>query len=292
MRHEEEVRAAVAALEVTSAPSEVCIVTADGEELDCYSSKPQATEAQAGITVEPENPDAERVGDPVGRAERVRGTRPAGRQLLPDRRRRRAAAVLRHEARGGRGARRPDGRRSRPGVLRGPHGTRARTEPVGRPRRRRRRRPRARPPPPSRRVRRPSPRSTSPTRTGSRATSAPRPRPTTRSRDRGPRHHESVLRRELAGRGARLLPDPDDAEEQRRETGQQRLLDVIGTTARLEQRESLEVIPPGSPAYDSTVVDVRDPGGTGDPAVPPEPSTTRRSCTSTPRPGRRSASAP
>jgi preprotein translocase subunit SecD len=49
----------------------------------------------------------------------------------------------------------------------------------------------------------------------------------------------------------RLRPD---AETQQRETGQQRLIDVIGTTARLEQREVLEVAVPGSPTYEALEV--------------------------------------
>ena len=41
------------------------------------------------------------------------------------------------------------------------------------------------------------------------------------------------------------------AEEQRRATGQQRLLNVIGTTARLEERPTIQLIPPGDPSYES-----------------------------------------
>lgn len=42
------------------------------------------------------------------------------------------------------------------------------------------------------------------------------------------------------------------AEARLQETGQERLLQVIGQTARLEQREVLETIPVGSPAYEAT----------------------------------------
>ncbi|HEY7478803.1 MAG TPA: protein translocase subunit SecD, partial [Actinomycetota bacterium] len=40
------------------------------------------------------------------------------------------------------------------------------------------------------------------------------------------------------------------AEEQRRATGQQRLLNVIGTTARLEERPTIQIVAPGDPNYD------------------------------------------
>ncbi len=42
-----------------------------------------------------------------------------------------------------------------------------------------------------------------------------------------------------------------DAERKLQDTGQSRLLDLIGTTARLEQREVLEILQPGSPTFDS-----------------------------------------
>ena len=85
----------------------------------------------------------------------------------------------------------------------------------------------------------------------------------------------------------------EDAETRRRETGQQRLLDVIGTTARLEQREVLEVIPPGSPAYETTAVTCGTPEDRREaPLHRDRPSTPRRSCTSTPRPARSTASVP
>ena len=48
--------------------------------------------------------------------------------------------------------------------------------------------------------------------------------------------------------------DRTAAEERQRSTGQQRLLDVIGQTARLEQRPVLAIVPPGDPAYATTPV--------------------------------------
>ncbi|MGZ8630587.1 MAG: protein translocase subunit SecD [Actinomycetota bacterium] len=48
--------------------------------------------------------------------------------------------------------------------------------------------------------------------------------------------------------------DRASAEERRRSTGQQRLLDVIGQTARLEERPVLAIVPPTDPAYAATPV--------------------------------------
>jgi protein-export membrane protein SecD len=47
----------------------------------------------------------------------------------------------------------------------------------------------------------------------------------------------------------------EEAEARLQETGQERLLQVIGQTARLEFREVLEVLTPATPGYDSTPVD-------------------------------------
>ena len=48
--------------------------------------------------------------------------------------------------------------------------------------------------------------------------------------------------------------DRASAEERQRSTGQQRLLDVIGQTARLEERPVIAVVPPQDPAYAATPV--------------------------------------
>ncbi len=45
--------------------------------------------------------------------------------------------------------------------------------------------------------------------------------------------------------------DRSAADERQRDTGQKRLLDVIGRTARLEERPTLEIITPDSPVYQS-----------------------------------------
>ncbi len=47
----------------------------------------------------------------------------------------------------------------------------------------------------------------------------------------------------------------EDAEARLQETGQERLLQVIGETARLEFREVLQVLTPATPGYDATPVD-------------------------------------
>lgn len=48
--------------------------------------------------------------------------------------------------------------------------------------------------------------------------------------------------------------DRASAEERQRSTGQQRLLDVIGQTARLEERPVLAIVPPSDPSYAATSV--------------------------------------
>ncbi len=48
--------------------------------------------------------------------------------------------------------------------------------------------------------------------------------------------------------------DRTSAEDRRRATGQQRLLDVVGQTARLEERPVIAIVPPDDPAFASTPV--------------------------------------
>ncbi|MFM7718529.1 MAG: protein translocase subunit SecD [Actinomycetota bacterium] len=57
-----------------------------------------------------------------------------------------------------------------------------------------------------------------------------------------------------AGRDLGCFPTEDAATARLQETGQERLLEVIGTTARLEQREVLQTILPGDPSYAATPV--------------------------------------
>ena len=52
--------------------------------------------------------------------------------------------------------------------------------------------------------------------------------------------------------------DRTSAEDRRRATGQQRLLDVVGQTARLEERPVIAIVPPDDPAYASTPVTCAD----------------------------------
>jgi preprotein translocase subunit SecD len=55
-----------------------------------------------------------------------------------------------------------------------------------------------------------------------------------------------------AGENLGCFLDRESAEARLQETGQERLLQVIGETARLEQREVLGVLPPSDPRYAST----------------------------------------
>ena len=57
-----------------------------------------------------------------------------------------------------------------------------------------------------------------------------------------------------AGENLGCFLTQDAAERRQRETGQERLLSVIGQTARLEQRAVIEIIDPTNPAYASTPV--------------------------------------
>ncbi|HET7869950.1 MAG TPA: protein translocase subunit SecD [Actinomycetota bacterium] len=57
-----------------------------------------------------------------------------------------------------------------------------------------------------------------------------------------------------AGKGLGCYLTRDAAEAQLQKTGQERLLQVIGTTARLEEREVVQVIAPGTPEFESTPV--------------------------------------
>jgi preprotein translocase subunit SecD len=57
-----------------------------------------------------------------------------------------------------------------------------------------------------------------------------------------------------AGKDLGCFLTRDAAQAQLQKTGQERLLQVIGTTARLEQREVLQILAPGTPEFDSTPV--------------------------------------
>jgi preprotein translocase subunit SecD len=57
-----------------------------------------------------------------------------------------------------------------------------------------------------------------------------------------------------AGKDLGCFLTRDAAQAQLQKTGQERLLQVIGTTARLEQREVLQTLAPGTPEFDSTPV--------------------------------------
>ncbi len=57
-----------------------------------------------------------------------------------------------------------------------------------------------------------------------------------------------------AGKDLGCFLTRERAQARLQETGQERLLEVIGTTARLEEREVLETLTPSSPGYDATPV--------------------------------------
>ena len=57
-----------------------------------------------------------------------------------------------------------------------------------------------------------------------------------------------------AGKSLGCFLSRDEAQARLQETGQERLLQVIGETARLEQREVLGTLVPSDPNYDSTIV--------------------------------------
>jgi len=55
----------------------------------------------------------------------------------------------------------------------------------------------------------------------------------------------------LSSAGANLgcFLTQDEAQRKLQDTGQSRLLDLIGTTARLEEREVLQILQPGDPSF-------------------------------------------
>ena len=57
-----------------------------------------------------------------------------------------------------------------------------------------------------------------------------------------------------AGEDLGCFISQDDAAQRQKETGQERLLEVIGETARLEERVTQAIISPGAPAYETTQV--------------------------------------
>ena len=60
-----------------------------------------------------------------------------------------------------------------------------------------------------------------------------------------------------------------EAERKLQDTGQSRLIDLIGTTARLEQREVLQVLQPSDPTYASQALTCDNDPSTATPACPP-----------------------
>jgi preprotein translocase subunit SecD len=243
----EDVEQALGGLEVSSVPSEVCVVTGDGEDLDCLSSAAQAQQAMGGYTVQPETeeePDASPSGSPspsggpAAPADSYCLTDPEGAQ----------PACFDTKADADEALNQLDTEvRSRIYCV-----TPTLPEPEEEP----------------------DP-SATPTPTASPSAS---PEPSgidlyakldLSSAEDLPCNFANEARADTAlaaleathvtsqscvvssqGEDLGCFRRVEDAETRRRETGQQRLLDVIGTTARLEQREVLEVVAPGTPAYE------------------------------------------
>ena len=105
---------------------EVCIVTADGEDLDCLSDQQQADTALAGYSVQPEDRRRrERVTPSASPAPSEGPDAPAASYCLTDAEGEQPV-VLRHEGRGRRRARRPGDRGAREAVLHHAGASRAR----------------------------------------------------------------------------------------------------------------------------------------------------------------------
>ena len=248
---QEEVAAALAGLEVTSQPSQVCIVTADGEDLDCLSDQQQADTALAGYSVQPET-DADASASPSASVAPSEGPdAPAASYCLTDAEGEQPVCFdTKSEADDALDGLDTEVRAKRFCI------TPALPEPEDDP--------------------------------DASATPTPTPTPTASPSPSGLESFAALDRADAedlpcdfatreeattaldgisaiavstrycvvssAGEDLGCFRFREDADTRRRETGQQRLLDVIGTTARLEQREVLEVIPQGSPTYETTTV--------------------------------------
>ncbi len=229
---EEEARAALRALRVETRPAEVCLVSARGEELDCFGSRAEAGAALDGIQVGP--PPSPSAGEGASPSPVPEGSSCVVGAL---------GKVYRcFDAR-------EDARAFLDGITVQPHGERscvvlgsaaATPSPAASPE-----------PSPS-----PAPALSS--------RYAPSPLPCAGS----PEDAEAALSaihvqrfdREFcvvssAGRTLGCRLSRDEAEVLEQATGQERLLQLIGTTARLEQRQVLDVLAPGSPGYEETPVD-------------------------------------
>ena len=227
---EAEARAALEALAVEAQPAEVCLETAEGERLDCFGSRDAARAALDGISVGPPPSPAATPSPGASPA-------PSGNACL--------VGAL------GKVYRCFDTRKEASAALEGiaVRVTRERfcvVEGAGEP------------------AATPSPGATptpAPPRLSSRY--EPEPLPCAESREdaeaalaalRVERFTREFCVVSSAGRelGCRLTRDEARALEQA--TGQERLLQLIGTTARLEQRQVLDILTPGSPGYDTTPV--------------------------------------
>ena len=73
-----------------------------------------------------------------------------------------------------------------------------------------------------------------------------------------------------AGKDLGCFPTQDEANAKLQQTGQERLLEVIGTTARLEMREVIQLISPADSKYDLTPVTCGTPAEQATPDCTPE----------------------
>ena len=255
---EDDVQDVLASLEVQGQPSEVCVVDGDGEQVECFSSRAQAETFLASVQVGPKpSPVAERLGEPEPECLAVRIGVAVGRplarreRLLPAEADGREHPVLRHAGEGAGREGRARGRGDRALVLHRAGGARTVADafsvrigvtervrigiPVGL------------------RVsvavtRRPSPISTSPRRKRRRASSRSR-----EAADDALAAIEIVHEVERfcvvssAGEQLGCSVRRDKALDLQRQSGQERLLRVIGETARLEERAVLEIVPASDP---------------------------------------------
>jgi protein-export membrane protein SecD len=234
---EETAREALEGLEVTSRPSEVCLVTADGDELQCFTSQQEAAAAAAGLTVQPQADDPD---EPSPTAPPTVGPGPAAEAYC-------VATVAGEELAC------YDSRAEAQEALDGVTGEVAARQWCVTP---------VTPEPPADDDQTPA--TTAPPafaaldRDG--AQELPCRLETRREADDALAALEvsSVATQYCVvgadGQDIGCSVDREAAERRQRATGQERLLAVIGQTARLEQRPTLEIIPPGDPRYETIPV--------------------------------------
>lgn len=252
-------------LEIVDAPSEVCLVAGDGTELECYGSKQQAAAARSGITIAPkasesptpsasESPSASPTVGPAPAADQYCLTDLTNVELAcydSQSEAQEALEGVESEVRARSWCLVPA--EPEPAVTSTPAPTDSATPTVSA-----------------------TPTSTlAPTPTASPAPNArllyseldlsgAEPLPCEfESEDEAQGELDQIVIENITTRFCVISSQGDDlgcyvdrpaAEERQRDTGQERLLDVIGQTARLEERPTLEIIQPNSPVYQSLPV--------------------------------------